>query len=306
MRYVRLGKTGEDVPVIGMGTWKLGNDERKEAEVLKIGVRLGMRLIDTAEAYGTEPLVSKAIKGESGIFIATKVWPTHLRYNDVIMACNASLKKLGVNCIDLYQIHWPNAKVPIKETMRAMERLVDEGKIRYIGVSNFSVTELEEAQATLKGTEIASNQVEYNLLTRNIERNLLKYCGKEKITVIAYSPLARGLLFEKRYSELLDLLASIGRKRGKSAAQVALNWLISKGNVIAIPKASTKKHARENAGAGNFSLGKSEVKAIDAFSARMGKAPLTEEFRPRIDAKHELMRIAGLHMRSFKRILKGS
>jgi diketogulonate reductase-like aldo/keto reductase len=144
-----LGNTGEKIPAIGMGTWRLGIDEEIEVEALKTGLKLGMKLIDTAEVYGTESLVSKAIEGEGNVFIATKVWPAHLHYSDVIRACNASLKRLGVKCIDLYQIHWPSRKIPFEETAKAMDDLQRAGKIRCFGVSNFIDREINQSKPVL-------------------------------------------------------------------------------------------------------------------------------------------------------------
>ena len=192
-------------------------------------------------------MVGEAINGMENVFVATKVSPHNFRYGDVIRACDFSLSKLRVKQIDLYQLHWPNHSIPIAETMRAMEQLKKDGKIRHIGVSNFDVKELEEAQYALKNDEIVSNQVEYSILVRNVEHDLTGYCKKNKVTVIAYSPLARGAIFSKKYEPLRAVLAKIGENHEKSVAQVALNWLVSKENVIAIPKASDKRHATENA-----------------------------------------------------------
>jgi diketogulonate reductase-like aldo/keto reductase len=213
--------------------------------------------------YGTEPLVGRAIRGQKEVFVATKVMPTHLRYDDVIRACDASLGKLGVRTIDLYQVHWPNSKIPIKETMRAMEKLVSDGKIRYIGVSNFSVREVEDARDALKRNELVSDQVEYSLMARNIEKELLGYCSGKKLTVIAYSPLAQGELYGERHADLLGLLSRTGEKYGRTATQVALNWLIREKAVVAIPKASTKEHVRELAGAAGWRISEKDLDAID-------------------------------------------
>jgi diketogulonate reductase-like aldo/keto reductase len=225
-----------------------------------------MNFIDTAEMYGaghSEELIGEAIKGiREKVFIATKVLPTNFRYEDVIKACERSLLRLKTSYIDLYQLHWPNPSIPIKETMRAMEKLVNEGKIRYIGISNFSVEETIEAMNALSKYEIVSNQVEYSLLVRDIEKDLLDFCRKNKITVIAYSPLARGELLKGKYYEFLS---KIGKKYNKTAAQVALNWLIIKENVVAIPKAFSKAKIVENMGAYGWKLSDEDLKAIDEF-----------------------------------------
>jgi len=266
MEYKELGKSGEKIPVIGMGTWKMGFNPKQEVEALRYGFEKGIRFIDTAESYGSEEIVGRAIQNEKGVFIATKVSPEHFHHQDVIDACNGSLKRLGIKRIDLYQVHWPNPSIPIEETMGAMETLIDEGKIRYIGVSNFSVDQLTRAQRALKKNEIVSNQVEYSLFVRNIERDLLPFCDREKITVIAYSPFARGTFFEGRPQGLSDALNEAASKYGKTVAQVALNWLIAKKSVVAIPKASNKKHMDENAGAAGWKLAREDQERISSAS----------------------------------------
>lgn len=188
MEYRELGKTGERISCVGMGTWKLGYNPDAEIAALREGISLGINFIDTAKMYHSEGAVGMAIKGED-VFIATKVSPDHFAYDDVIKACNRSLKELGIKAIDLYQLHWPNPNIPIKETMRAMEHLAKLGKIRHIGVSNFSVEEMIEAQDALKSEEIVSNQVEYSPFVREIVDHLGDFCREEKITMIAYSPL---------------------------------------------------------------------------------------------------------------------
>lgn len=228
---------------------------------MRVGVSLGARLIDTAEMYGTEGSVGKAVEGLTDVFIATKVSAHHLRHDDVIRAVEASLKRLDVKTIDLYQVHWPNPGIPIQETMRAMEELVKDGRVRYAGVSNFSVPELKEAQEALASGEIVSNQVEYSLLNREIESDLLPYCAREKITVIAYSPLARGRLIAGSAGRFLE---GIGRKYGKTAAQVALNWLTCREGVVVIPKADNVEHVRENVGASGWRLSQRDFDTISA------------------------------------------
>ena len=186
MDFKELGKSGLKIPVLGLGTWGIGgggsrsikgDDESLRALVL--GLELKMCLIDTAEIYGSghsEEIVAKAVKSQRGnVFIATKVSPEHLHYNDLIKSCESSLKRLETKYVDLYQIHWPNPSVLIAETMKAMEYLVAEGKIHHIGVSNFSVEQTREAQDALSKSSLASNQVRYSLLDRSIETDLLAY-----------------------------------------------------------------------------------------------------------------------------------
>ncbi len=261
MEMRELGKTGEKIPAIGIGTWKIGRGDAA-VESIRAGIEAGMRLIDTAEMYGTEETVGAAVKGTHDVFIATKVSPDHFHYDAVIKSCNSSLKKLGIRQIDLYQLHWPNTSIPIGETMKAMEKLVDDGKIRYIGVSNFSIDEMTEAQESMKKYEIVSNQVEYSIITRAIENGLMDFCNNVGATTIAYSPFGSGRLFDKQYSGLLSVLCGIGTRYNKTATQVALNWVLSHDGVVAIPKAGNKEHMRENAEATSFNIDEKDIKSI--------------------------------------------
>ena len=274
MEFIKLGKTGEKISVIGIGTWKLGSDKKKEIAAIKHGISLGINLVDTAEMYANEEIIGEAISGEN-VFIATKVSPANFNENSVIASCNSSLKKLGVKSIDLYQLHWPNYAVKITETMRAMEKLMDDGKIRNIGVSNFSIKELEEANAALKKYEIVSNQIEYSVLVRSVGDLLSDFCRKNKITIIAYSPFGSGALYNKKYTECFEILKKIGTAHMKTPSQVALNWLISKGNISAIPKASSIEHMTENATSIGWELSKSEIKKIDDLG--QFKSPLSSK-----------------------------
>jgi len=261
-----LGKTGVKVSEIGLGTWRYSGG----VEPLRRGISLGATFIDTAEMYNTEGVVGEAVRGRrDSVFIATKVLGSHLRYDDVIHTANNSLTRLGADCIDLYQIHWPNSRVPIGETMRAMEDLVDMGKVRFIGVSNFSTRELQEAQAAMKKHEIVSNQVLYNLADREIERDLLPYCQRNKVTVIAYTPLASGSLASRprlRRKQGTAVLERIAQETGKTVAQVALNWCISRESVIAIPKSNRVERVVENCGASGWRLSSEQVEALDRAS----------------------------------------
>ena len=269
MQTVALGRTKERIPAIGMGTWKMPNDSADCIDALRQGASLGMGLIDTAEMYANEEMVGRALRaiGED-VFVATKVSPHHFREKDVIKACDASLKRLGIDSIDLYQLHWPNHSVPIKETMRAMESLVKDGKVRHIGVSNFSIGEMIDAQASLKSEEIVSNQVEYSVFVRSIERDLLKFCQKERITVIAYSPLARGAISRQHNRAVQGALDELARHHGKTPVQVALNYLISHDRVAAIPKARNAQHIAENAEAVGWHLTHPEIEKLAAAGSR--------------------------------------
>ena len=262
MRFRELGDTGEKLPCLGMGSWKFGYNAEEEVAAIREGICLGMNFIDTAEMYHSEDTVGKAINGED-VFVATKVSPNHFNYHGVIKACESSLKNLGIKSIDLYQLHWPNPAIPITETMDAMEHLVKEGKIRHIGVSNFSIEELKEARAALKSEDIVSNQIEYSPFVREIADYLMPYCKKEKITIIAYSPLGSGAMARLQSTNLFATLARIGGKYKKSPFQVALSWLMSKDNVIPIPKAATVLHVRENADSINLKLSRQDILEID-------------------------------------------
>ncbi|MCD6515013.1 MAG: aldo/keto reductase [Candidatus Odinarchaeota archaeon] len=231
-------------------------------KALRHGISLGMWLIDTAEVYGgghAEELVGEAIKifNREEVFIVTKVWETNLRYDDVLKAAKGSLKRLKTNYIDLYLIHWPNPRIPLSETMKAMEKLVSDRLVRYIGVSNFSVELMEEARSYLSKEDIVANQVKYNVYDRSVERDILPYCQKEGITLMAYTPLAKGNVSTDK------TLIEIGKKYGKTATQVALNWLISKDMVIAIPKAIRIEHIEENAGAMGWRLSEEDIRYIE-------------------------------------------
>jgi diketogulonate reductase-like aldo/keto reductase len=246
-----LGRTREKIPVIGMGTWEIGGvqNERRALEIqaLRKGIELGMTLIDTAEMYGygnAEKLVGQAIQGmRDEIFIVTKVSPQHFGYEDVLSSCEGSIRRLGVEHVDLYLLHWPSHQVPIEETMKAMEELVARGKIRYIGVSNFSVAQTLKAREALPRSEIVCNEVRYSLTHRAVESELLPFCEKEKLTVIAYQPLDRGKISSGKIPlSLLD-------KYGMTPAQLMLNWVTYKDAVVAIPKAAKLEHVEKNAAA---------------------------------------------------------
>jgi diketogulonate reductase-like aldo/keto reductase len=227
---------------------------------------LGINLIDTAEMYDTEPLVAEAIQGfkRDTLFIATKVSSTHLKYNQVLKAAQRSLEKLRCDYIDLYQIHWPNPIVPIKETMRAMEKLVDEGKVRYIGVSNFSLSQMKEAEEALSKHELASNQVEYSLKVRKIEADLLPYCDRNSIAILAYRPVAHGALASPS-GQLKMIVDEISQKHdGKTPAQIALNWLVNKSKIVfPIPRASRPERIIENVGALDWKLDQEDLAKLD-------------------------------------------
>jgi diketogulonate reductase-like aldo/keto reductase len=278
MEYREFGRAKVKVSAIGMGTYydassivasrlfSYRQGEQDKIAALKNGIELGVNLIDTAEMYDTEPLVAEAIQGfkRDTLFIATKVWSTHLKYNQVLKAAQRSLEKLRSGYIDLYQIHWPNPIVPIKETMSAMEKLVDEGKVRYIGVSNFSLSQMKEAEEALSKHELVSNQVEYSLKVRMIEENLLPYCDSNSIAILAYRPVAHGALANPS-GKLKMIVDEISQKHdGKTPAQIALNWLVNKSKIVfPIPRASRPERIIENVGAVGWNLDPEDLAKLD-------------------------------------------
>ena len=265
MEFRQLGRTGERISTIGIGTWKIGvysslAERAKQVQALRRGIELGCNLIDTAEMYAdgkSEEVVAEAVRDvRKDVFIASKVSPENLRREAVIAACMRSLKRLGTSCIDLYQVHWPNPKVPIRETMAAMEELVRDGRIRYIGVSNFSIGQTNEARDALSKSELASNQVEYSLRSRAVEADILPYCERERLTLIAYTPLARGSVPEAMIPR------AICEKYGMAPIQVMLNWVTRSECVVAIPKSADVKHVEENASSVSVRFSEEEYRTI--------------------------------------------
>ncbi len=297
---MELGRSDVRVSAIGVGTWQWGSRSwgygreygREDLrEAFEKALELGVNFFDTAEIYGggwSERLLGEFMKERrEEVVVATKLWPSRITRGMMWKALNRSLERLGTSYVDLYQLHWPNPLVPVSRYMRVMEEMWMEGKIRAIGVSNLSLRQLEEARAALSHTDVASNQVKFNMLERDVERELLPYCQKEKITLIAYSPLAQGLLtgkygpgrrprdmvrrinrlFTPEYlrsvKPLLMVLGEIAERREKTMAQVALNWLISKPWVTAIPGAKHGRHVEEAAGAMGWRLDGEELGKID-------------------------------------------
>src|SRR5712691_4894157 len=277
MQFRPLGRTHESIPVVGLGTWGIGgemgpNSSRDEVGIraLRLGLDLEMKLIDTAEMYGaghSEEVVARSLEGRrDGVFVASKVSPRHFAYDDVLAAASRSLKRLGLRQMDLYQLHWPSSKIPIAETMRAMEKLVKDGLTRYIGVSNFSVEQMREAQQSLSHEKIVSNQVEFSLIDRSVEARILPYCQKEGLTLIAYSPLGQGKIPRGRGSSF-KVLDEVAGKLGKSRNQVALSWVLQHDSVVAIPKAANADHVKENAEVADWKLDKEDyLRLVQTFS----------------------------------------
>ena len=259
-----FGATGVVVPVIGQGTWHMGESrrtERAEVAALRLGLELGLTHIDTAEMYGdggAERVVAQAIKGHprDALFIVTKMLPSNASYTGTIKACEQSLKRLGTGHVDVYLVLWWSGQHPIAETMRAMEALVKRGLTRFVGVSNFDVAQMRQAQAALESVRLACNQVLYHLRDRAIERDLLPHCEREQLAIVGYTPLARG-------GFMRDEVVEIAKARGGTPRQVALNFLTRRAALFTIPKASRPEHVRENAGAPDFTLSPEELRAID-------------------------------------------
>ena len=277
MQFRPLGRTHESIPVVGLGTWGIGGEmspdpSRDDAGILalRLGLDLEMKFIDTAEMYAaghSEEVVARALEGRrDGVFVASKVSPRHFAHDDVLAAAKRSLKRLGLKQMDLYQLHWPNPKIPLSETMRAMEELVSDGLTRYIGVSNFSVEQMREAQQSLSHEKIVSNQVEFSLIDRSAETRILPYCQKEGLTLIAYSPLGQGKIPRGKGSSF-KVLDEVAGKSGKSRNQVALAWVLQHDSVVAIPKAADMGHVKENAEVADWKLDKEDYqKLAKAFS----------------------------------------
>ena len=270
-----FASSGRPVAVIGQGTWDIpehGSRRDEAIATLRHGVRLGMTHIDTAEMYGNgraEELVGEAIRGlnRDELFLTSKVLPSNASFEGTIAACERSLKRMGVAHLDLYLLHWQSS-YPIGETMRALEQLVRDGKTRWIGVSNFDVEELREAQAALSRERLACNQVLYHLRERGIESRLLPYCKEHEVAVVAYTPFGRGKFPAAQMREG-GAIFEVARRRGKTPRQTILRFLTRDDNVFTIPKASTMPHVEENAGGAGWNLSQEDIAAIDAaFPAR--------------------------------------
>jgi diketogulonate reductase-like aldo/keto reductase len=267
--------SGETVPALGLGTYGMGEDPRKrkaEIAALRLGLDLGMTLIDTAEMYadgGAEKVVAQAIAGRRDeVFIVTKVLPEHAARRAVSAACERSLKRLKTDRIDLYLLHW-RGETPLAETVDAFEALVQAHKIRHWGVSNFDGDDMQELNRLAAGRLAAANQVMYNLVRRGIEYDLMPWCRRRHIAVMAYSPLDEGRLVRSRK------LKPIAARIGATPAQVALAWLLRHKGVIAIPKAASVAHVQDNHAALALRFTRADLAALDAaFPPPARKLPL--------------------------------
>lgn len=264
MRSLKL-LSGQSIPVLGMGTWQMGENNRDfatEVAALRHGLDLGLSLIDTAEMYGeggAEKVIALAIHDRrSDVFLVSKVYPHNASKRDTIAACERSLKRLQTDYLDLYLLHW-RGSVPLAETLEAFQTLQQAGKIRSYGVSNFDTEDMQEA-ATLKGgTEIVTNQVLYNLTRRGIEWNLLPWCRQHQIPIMAYSPIEQGRLL--RHSHLQKM----AQDRGVTIAQLAIAWLLHQDDVIVIPKSSRIEHIDQNRAALDLKLSAEELAMLDTI-----------------------------------------
>ena len=272
MRKVELGKTGELIPIIGQGTWGIKKFRgRKYYEdwknALRKGIELGMNHIDTAEIYGqgtSEKLVGEIISeyNREDLFITSKLFPMHLSYKSMKKAAFKSLKRLGIENFDLYLIHWPSPLIKIKKQMKVLEELVDEGKVRYIGVSNFSVEQFKEAQGYLKNTKLITNQLLANISRQKHIHNSLPYYIENDVILTAYSPLGhRGL--HSIDEELKNKLKKVAQNHNATIQQIAIAWLINHQNVITIPKAFKIEHVESNAQVSEIILSKEEMDLLD-------------------------------------------
>jgi diketogulonate reductase-like aldo/keto reductase len=255
--------SGETVPVLGQGTWRMGeqkNRRREEIASLRLGLDLGMTLIDTAEMYGdggAEEVVGDAIAARRAeVFLVSKVLPRHATGRGTVAACHASLKRLRVEQLDLYLLHWREG-VPLAETLEGFDTLIRSGDIRYWGVSNFDTGDMKELTGLPGGTAVATDQVLYNLAARGIEFGLLPWCREHKIPVMAYSPINQGRLLEH------PGIARIARTRDATPSQVAVAWVLRQAGVLAIPKGTQPDHVRQNRAALDVDLTREDLIELD-------------------------------------------
>jgi len=261
--------------VLGQGTWGMADHPTRRADEiasLRLGIDLGMTLIDTAEMYASgaaEELVAEAIEGRRAeVFLVSKVLPNHSTRRGTIAACEASLRRLGTDRLDLYLLHWRGTP-PLDETLEAFDALVKGGKIRHWGVSNFDVSDMEELEKAANRQTPATNQVLYNLTRRGIEWALLPWCLSRRVPIMAYSPIEQGRLLGRR------ALQRVARRQDATPAQVALAWVLRQNGVIAIPKASSIDHVRENRGGLEIRLTEADLAELDeAFPPPAKPTPL--------------------------------
>jgi aryl-alcohol dehydrogenase-like predicted oxidoreductase len=296
-----LGKSDLKVSVIGLGTGQFGSrawgygvkyGDKEIKNIIQHAIELGINVFDTAETYGygkSEILLGEVLReyNREDFVIITKVAPWNLKFDDVMKAAERSLKRLNIKTIDLYLVHYPNPFIPMRETFRALEKLVKEGKVRYIGVSNFDHYLLRKAEENLSSTEIIANEIEYNVLSRRAEKRIIPYCLEKSIAIIAYSPLAGGVLSGKylptnpprdrarafnflarkrvleRARLVFQVMEEIAMRKNASVAQIALSWIVSRPLHIAVPAALSVKEVVEDAKAGEVVLSRDEIERIN-------------------------------------------
>jgi diketogulonate reductase-like aldo/keto reductase len=270
MKYETLFNN-ESIQKIGFGTWRIGGAstpntalDQRSLSALRSAIELGYTHFDTAEMYGgghSEELLGQAVR-ETGVnretfFITTKITPSHLHFNDVLRACEDSLRRLQMDYIDLYLIHWSSGTTPLEETFRALNQLVSQKKVRHLGVSNFELADLKKSQA-LSATPIVTNQVPYSLFDRSYVKNgILEYCQREDILVTAYSPVKEGRI------KLSPHLQAIAQAHNATPYQIALAWLVNQPKVITIPMSFDPQHQAENIQAADIELTKDEMEELD-------------------------------------------
>ena len=256
-------RSGKEVPILGQGTWRMGEKpSQKQAEInaLKLGLDLGMTLIDTAEMYGeggAEKIVAEAIAlRRDEVYLVSKFYPYNASYDGLIAACDRSLRRLKTDYLDLYLLHW-RGSVPLSETLAGLQYLQQAGKILDYGVSNFDTDDMQEAEYLSGGKEIATNQVLYNLKRRGIEWDLLPWCRQRGMPIMAYSPV------EQRAFVKDSKLNSIAAKYDATTTQIALSWLLHQDGVVSIPKATNPQHVRENSAALDILLTDEDLQELD-------------------------------------------
>ena len=262
MKTIRL-QARKEIPILGQGTWRMGekaSQKQMEIDALKLGIDLGMTLIDTAEMYGeggAEKIVAEAIFGRrEEVYLVSKFYPYNASYDNLIAACDRSLSRLKTDYLDLYLLHW-RGSVPLSETLYGLQHLKQAGKILDYGVSNFDTDDMTEAESLPGGKEIVTNQVLYNLMNRGIEWDLLPWCKERSIPIMAYSPI------EQRAFVNDSKLNNIAAKHNATSTQIALSWLLHQDNIISIPKATNPNHVQENRAALDIKLTEEDLQQLD-------------------------------------------
>lgn len=256
---------GARMPVLGQGTWKMGErsgERAAEVAALQLGFDLGMTLVDTAEMYangGAEEVTGEAIRGRRDqVFVVSKVLPGNASRQGTQRAAERSLRRLGIDCIDLYLLHWISGAHPVAETLEAFANLREQGKIRHFGVSNFDIPDMRDLDDVAHAADVCANQVYYTLDKRGIERNLLPWCQQHDIAIMAYSPLDQGTIREA------GALARVAARHDVDVHSVVLAWTLRHEGVVTVVKASNPEHVRQNAASVDLKLSNGDLAEIDA------------------------------------------